>query len=213
MKLLASFSGGKDSILSIDRAINQNHEIVGLITTMKDDESWFHEIDKSLLDKISKSLNIPIYKINVRGGADYTQDFIENLKEIIDKTNAEGIIFGDIDLMEHRKWCEGIAKKSDTTPIFPLWQEDRKKLVLEFLEKGYRTIIKKVAKEKLDKKYLTKELSFELIKEFQKLGIDECGENGEYHTIVIDGPIFLNKVEISFGNIYEDNWSYIVETN
>lgn len=211
MRLLASFSGGKDSILSIDRALENKNEIVGLITTMREDKSWFHEIDEDLLDKISMALNIPIYKIKVGGGENYTIDFIHNLKLIKEKTNAQGIVFGDIDLQSHRQWCESIAKKSNLEAIFPLWQGNRRDLVIEFLDKGYKTVIKKVAKDKLDKKYLGKDLTKNLIKELEDMGIDACGENGEYHTLVYDGKIFAKKLELEFKDIYEDAWSYILE--
>lgn len=211
MKLLASFSGGKDSILSLDRAIEQGDEIVGLITTMKGDESWFHEIGTDLLDKISSAMNIPIYKIQVRGGAEYTADFVDNLKRIAEETKADGIIFGDIDLKEHRYWCEDIAEDAGIEAVFPLWQGDRRALVFEFLDKGYKTKIKKVDKKKLTKDYLGKDLSRELIEEFDRLNIDACGENGEYHTLVYDGKIFADKVELECKNIYEDDWSLIIE--
>ena len=210
MDLLASFSGGKDSILSIDRALESGHKVVGLVTTMKGDESWFHEINWELLDKISESLNIPIYKIAVRGGADYTKDFIDNIIKIANEISVDGIIFGDIDLTEHRKWCESIAEKAGISAVFPLWQGNRKELVMEFLDKGYKTKIKKVDKKKLGKEYLGRDLDKSLISELESMNIDACGENGEYHTLVYDGKIFVHSLELQCKDIYEDDWSFII---
>lgn len=209
MRLLASFSGGKDSVLSIDRAI-QEHEIVGLITTFKDKESWFHEIDGDFMDKMSAAIDIPIFKIKTGKGADYTQDFQEALKKIAKDTGAEGIIFGDIDLEPHRQWCESIAEAAQIEAVFPLWNGSRKELVQEFLDKGYQAVIKKVDKKKLDKEWLGKVLTENTILEMERLGLDASGENGEYHTVVFDGKIFSKPLHYELGGIYEDDWSFIV---
>lgn len=210
MRLLASFSGGKDSILSIDRAIKDN-EIVGLITTFNGSQSWFHEIDGECMDKISNSLNIPLFKIQTGTGDNYTKDFVKELKNIKRKTRSDGIIFGDIDLESHKKWCESLAEQSELIPVFPLWNENRRDLVFEFLKKGYRTVIKKVDKTKLPKSYLGKILDEDLVSEFDKLGIDISGENGEYHTVVFDGPIFSKTIDYSLSDVYADDWSHIIK--
>ncbi len=209
MKLLASFSGGKDSVLSIDRAIRE-HEIVGLITTFKDKESWFHEIDGDFMDKMAEAIGIPIFKIKTRGGSDYTQDFKAELKKIAQQTGAQGIIFGDIDLEPHRQWCESIAEAAEVEAVFPLWNGNRKALVEEFLDKGYQTVIKKVDKKKLGKEWLGKVLTKELVQQIEELGLDASGENGEYHTVVFDGGIFSKPLHYELGEIYEDDWSFIV---
>lgn len=148
MKLLASFSGGKDSMLSIDRAMEQGHHIVGLITTTKEDVSWFHDLPIPFLQKVADALDMPFYPLLARGGADYTTDYVEKLKALVEQTGAEGIIFGDIDLEDHRKWCEGLANAAEIEAVFPLWGDGRKALVEEFLDKGYKTVIKKVDKKK-----------------------------------------------------------------
>lgn len=209
MRVLASFSGGKDSILSIDRAL-QEHEVVGLITTFRGEESWFHEIGTELMNRIAEALGIPIFMIQVRGGAKYTEDFIQAISSIAKDVSAGGILFGDIDLIPHREWCEGLARASELQAVFPLWGGERKALVEEFLDKGYATIVKKVDKTKLGKEYLGKVLDKSMIIELERLGIDPSGENGEYHTVVVDGPIFKHKVEVQAGEMYEDDWSYIM---
>lgn len=209
MRILASFSGGKDSILSIDRAM-QEHEVVGLVTTFRGEESWFHEIGGDLMDRISDALQIPIYKIQTGSGAKYTEDLVREISAIAKEIAAEGILFGDIDLPAHREWCEGIAKEAGIRAIFPLWGGKRKDLVMEFLDKGYRTIVKKVDKTKLSKEYLGKTLDRAMIEELESRGIDPSGENGEYHTVVIGGPIFSHPPVYELGEIYEDDWSYIL---
>lgn len=210
MKLIASFSGGKDSMLSIHRAQEMGHEIMGLITTFKGEQSWFHEIDLELLEKIADSLSLPLYTVQTSGGADYKTDFAQALKDIAAKTGIQGIVFGDIDLEDHRKWCESLAKEAGLKAVFPLWGEDRRQLVSEFLDLGYKTAIKKVDKTKLGKELLGQVLSFDSLVDFENLGIDPSGENGEYHSVVFDGPRFRQPVALVWGSIYEDDWSFII---
>ena len=211
MKLLASFSGGKDAMLSVDRAMDHGHEMVGLITTIKDDRSWFHDIPLPLLQQVADALQMPFYPIMTRGGLDYQVDYVHHLRKIIRKTGAEGLIFGDIDLEDHRKWCENLAREAGIEAVFPLWGEDRRSLVEEFIEKGYQTVIKKVDKKKLGKEFLGKQLDQDILTEIERLGYDACGENGEYHTFVVDGPKFKKGLDIRLGAISENEWTYTIE--
>lgn len=212
MKILASFSGGKDSILSLDRAIDQGNIPVGLmVTTNIEGRSWFHDINEDILEKVSESLNIPIFFCPCKNGEGYTKDYDRILKQLVALTGAEACVFGDIDIENHRAWCQERTDKAGIAALFPLWQENRVELVNEFLEKGYKTLIKKVNKTYLGPEYLGKTLTRELLEEFEKKGIDPCGENGEYHTLVYDGPKFSKKVNLKLGNISEDEYCHIRE--
>ena len=210
MRVVASFSGGKDSVLSIDRAM-QHHEVVGLVTTFRDKSSWFHELSEGKMRQLADAMQMEFFPIRTIGGDQYTEDFSKALMQLAEKYSLEGIVFGDIDLETHRSWCESLAKRSKLQAIFPLWGEHREALVAEFLDKGYRTLIKKVDKSKLGTRYLGKILDSEILDRIKAMGYDPCGENGEYHTMVFDGPIFIREVDFRLGRIYEDNWSYHIE--
>lgn len=211
MKLLASFSGGKDSMLSVDRIIDQGHEITGLITTCREGASWFHDLPLDLLQSMAELLDLPFYPIQTGSGEAYTRDYIQSLKSLAQKTSAEGIVFGDIDLADHRKWCESLAEAAGLEAVFPLWGEGRKALVEEFLQKGYKTVIKKIDKKKLGKELLGRVLDKEILDDIEELGFDPCGENGEYHTLVVDGPKFRASLPVKLGRISENEWTYAVE--
>lgn len=211
MKLLASFSGGKDAMLSVDRALADGHEILGLITTIKDESSWFHDLPLDLLESMADALDFAFYPIQVRGGDGYKEDYAQQLKKISQASGAQGILFGDIDLEDHRLWCESLAAEAGVQAIFPLWGEERRALVEEFLHKGYKSIIKKVDKKKLGKEFLGKQLDEEILGQIEALGHDACGENGEYHTAVIGGPRFQRDIQVATGPISENEWTYTIE--
>lgn len=189
-KFIASFSGGKDSMLAINRCITEGMIPLFMITTSPNDEnkSWFHKVKHDTLFDISKSVNIPL-KIVYTSPDNYTEKFEEALKKA-KEDGAEICVFGDIDILEHFNWCSDRCKNTGLIPYFPLWQQDRKEIVKEVIEKGFKAKIIRVTDEKLQEGFLGEYLSYEIMDKMERLGIDVCGENGEYHTVVLDGPIF-----------------------
>ncbi|MGL5417055.1 MAG: diphthine--ammonia ligase [Clostridium sp.] len=196
-----AFSGGKDSMLGLYELIQSGYTPKCLLVTTGDDkESWFHGINKNLVLKVAESLDIEVcfLKCNIES---YTEDFISGLKRIKEKYDIEFCGFGDIDIELHRKWDEDVSKEAGVKCILPLWNKKRNEVVEKFLKAGFKCVIKKVNLKKLDKNFLGKTLDFELIKEFEKMNIDICGENGEYHTFVFDGPLFKNRILFKIGDI------------
>lgn len=206
-KFVASYSGGKDSILAIYRALKMGMTPVSLIITYNKDKdrSWFHGIPKNLIDEVSRSVNIPIKLIETTG-AEYAERFKEELT-LQKGAGAEVCVFGDIDIEDHLKWGSDICKKVGIMPCFPLWQESRSDLVHEFIDSGFTANITVVDTERLSEKHLGLELTNEVIKSIVKDGADACGENGEYHTFVSNGPLFDNPVSFLLGEkIYNDKY-------
>ncbi len=204
-KFIASFSGGKDSVLAIHRAIKAGYEPIMFIITYNVDRkrSWFHGIPEDVLSELSISLNIPIKLIKTTG-----KQYEENFKKALvegKKLGADICVFGDIDIAEHKEWGINLCKDADIDYFFPLWQEDRKKLVLEFINNGYIANITVLNKNMLSEKFLGAKLTKNLLEEIEKEGADVCGENGEYHTFVSDGPIFKNKLNFKFGDKIVEN--------
>jgi uncharacterized protein (TIGR00290 family) len=98
-------------------------------------------------------------------------------------------IFGDIDLQAHRDWEEKVCSNTGLQAVLPLWQQDRKTLVQEMLASGIQTIIVS-CNETMGERFLGKQLTTELVDELEAMGVDPCGENGEFHTLVTDCPLF-----------------------
>lgn len=209
-KFVMSYSGGKDCMLAMYKKIQQGCEPVALITTIKKDstESWTHGLDNKMLEVASKNLDIPI--IYVECSADeYEQQFEKKLLEA-KKMGADTVVYGDIDIELHRKWGEDRATNSGLNFEFPLWQADREKTVYEFIDSGFKAVIKKVNLENMGEEFLGKVIDKSVIKEIVKTGSDACGENGEYHTFVIDGPIFKKPIDIEIlGKTLNNGYGYL----
>ena len=196
-KFVASYSGGKDSALAVYRAINEGLLPLSLMTAYNTDTggSWFHGVPESLLKKVERSLGIPLTFIKTSGGQ-YTANFEEALAEAV-RRGAEVCVFGDIDIEEHLEWCSARCENAGIIPYFPLWGGDRKELVREFIDAGFSAVITVVNTELMREGFRGEILTHEIALAIEKSGTDICGENGEYHTFVFDGPIFKEKVDFS----------------
>ena len=191
-----SWSGGKDSCLSLYHAIQSGGTPQYLLNMLREDgkKSRSHGLSFETLQIQAKSLNIPLMTRSTTWD-EYESHFISALKELKQKGVEVGI-FGDIDIEEHREWVEKVCSTVDIKPILPLWKRKRRELLEEFIELGFKATIIVIKEDVLDKKYLGREIDPNLIKELEETGIDISGELGEYHTIVTEGPIFSRSLKI-----------------
>jgi diphthine-ammonia ligase len=204
-----SFSSGKDCILALDTFIKQGYQPAGLITNMDEEinRSWFHGVPVGVLENIATALNLPlvIVKSNSRN---YEEHMIAALTDIKEQGVAN-ICFGDIDIEENGAWDKKIATQAGLIPHLPLWQKNREELVHQFLSRGYTAIIKTVSKESgIPTDFLGQPLNQTFINYLLQHNLDVCGENGEYHTLVIDGPLFAQPVNFRTNGIYESPYAY-----
>ncbi len=195
----SSWSGGKDSCLALVKAIEQGYTPKKLLTMFSTEGgiSSAHRLKEDIIKAQADAIGIEC----VIGRAlfhEYEEVFVANLKEFHEQGIDYGI-FGDIDLEAHRQWEETVCSRASITAILPLWQRDRKELVKEFIGLGFKAKIVVINTTMLDTKFLGKDLNDALISEIEEYGADVCGENGEYHTVVYDGPIFRNPVNLKFG--------------
>lgn len=194
-KIVVSFSGGKDSTLALYRMIRDGYKIIGLLVTFDNqNDSCFHRIPKDILQKVSEELEIPLVEVDCSDGKNYEEEFEKALKSCKEK-GTEICVFGDIDIEAHKKWCLDRCGAAGIQGLFPLWQEDRESLTNEFLDYGFKAVIKKINLKALTEEFIGKELSKEVVMEIKKLGCDPSGENGEYHTLVFGGPIYKHEVK------------------
>lgn len=199
MNVAVAWSGGKDSCLACYKAIKDGYIISSLLIMMADGStSNFHLINSNLLDDQSKSIDIPIIK-QITSTTTYEKNFREALLEL--KNNGvQGIVTGDVfDVALHEPgWLDRICNEVGLTPIRPLWHLDTKQILNEFINEGFKAIIVRVKDSLLGLEWLGREINEKFLKDLLELGtIDPCGEHGEFHSFVIDGPIFKNRIEIS----------------
>ena len=197
-------------MLAIYRAIKSGLSPLELITMYNTDadHSWFHGLTENIIQKVSDSLAVPVRLIKT-SGEQYEENFEKALADAADR-GAEVCVFGDIDIEGHLEWCTRRCENAGLTPYFPLWQNPRKKIVHEFIGAGFSAIITVVDTSRLSKDFLGRVLDVETADLIEQSGADICGENGEYHTFVYDGPIFGRQIIFGAGEKYERDKYYLM---
>lgn len=202
-KVLMSWSGGKDSALALYYILkDSNYEIISLITTVTEgyDRISMHGVRNELLELQAKEIGLPLHKIIIPqkcSNEDYQSIMsveMTHFKEI----GINHVIFGDIYLEDIRQYREEQLSKLDMKAIFPLWGIDTKQISDTFIKEGFKTIISCVDTNAIDKKFSGRIYDNDLLNDLPE-SCDVCGENGEFHTFLFDGPIFKNKISIKTG--------------
>jgi len=203
--ILISWSGGKDSSLALyEIQKSRDYEVAALITTITSDYDRvsMHGLRTILLDEQASSLNIPLEKIFISKNAS-NDEYESRLKEGLLKYKQLGIrdvVFGDLFLEEIKKYREALLQKIGMQCVFPIWKRDTVKLAKKFIELGFKAITVCVDSNVLGKEFAGREFDEHFLDDLPK-AIDPCGENGEFHTFVYDGPIFKNPIDHELGEI------------
>ncbi len=199
IKVVASWSGGKDSCFACYKAILDGFDVVHLLNFVHEDGNRSsHGLRAELLSIQSQAVEIPIIQGRAKKNT-YEQDFKKVVSRLT-QDNIQGIVCGDIYLQEHRDWIERVCSEMDIRPIFPLWKIDTEKIVSDLIDSGFEAIIVAVKAEILSDEWLGQKVDKNLIEDFKERKIDPCGESGEYHTFVIDGPLFKRRLNILKGD-------------
>ena len=201
MKFAMSYSCGKDSTLALHKMLEQGHQPVCLVTMLNRaaGRSYFHGADQAMLKRYEQALGLPLI-LCPADSASYPQALEQGLAQA-KALGAEGACFGDIDIQQNRQWEQDRCQAAGLVPCFPLWQQGREALVHELLDLGYQCLIKSVNRRLLPAALAGRLLDEETIQVMKKAGVDICGENGEYHTLAINGPIFRQPLRFQVGEI------------
>lgn len=199
MDVISSWSSGKDSCLALYKTMSQGHTIRYLLNFISKEykRCCFHGIDSELIQLQSNSIGIPLIQKEVSPDMNaYESEFKEAVSALKEK-NIRGMVFGDIYLDEHREWVERVCHDLEITPIEPLWNIPAEKILREFLDLGFTAIVVSCKADILGKKYVGRIVDYRFLEELKEKKICVCGENGEFHTFVVDGPCFKKKIEIT----------------
>lgn len=200
-KVASLWSGGKDSCFACYKAKLEGYRITSLInfTDSRGSGSVSHGLSADIIRKQARLIGIPFLQkaMPQKGYRDAFKTFIEELKI---KDGIKGIVFGDIYLQEHRDWIDKVCEELKVEAILPIWTRDTKRLIKEIIDSGFKSIVVSVRKDILGEEWLGREIDKRFIEDLMAIGnIDLCGEKGEFHTFVYDGPIFKNPAEFSVG--------------
>jgi uncharacterized protein (TIGR00290 family) len=214
-KITISWSGGKDSALALFKIIGSGEYDIQHLHTIIDSKTkrvGLHGVREELVELQAKSLQIPLVKVYLQSSEDLRE--YENLvKALYKRFHDEGvthILFGDIFLEDLKLYRETLLKESGLIPLYPLWQERSEKLIFEFLDCGFKTILCSTNEKCFQVGLLGKVISRKFIKLLPD-GTDPCGENGEFHTFVFDGPIFKKRLSFKSGGVMSREYSYSVK--
>lgn len=190
MKTLVSWSGGKDSCFAMMQSIAAGHVPAVLLNIMNENGriSRSHALPAAILQQQAAAMGIPMRNIP-SSWQEYEKHLVNALQELKTNYNLDAAVFGDIDLQAHRDWEEMVCAKAGLQAILPLWQQDRKELVMQMLDAGIKTMIVS-CNTTMGPDFLGRVMDRQLVADLEAIGVDVCGENGEFHTVVMDCPLF-----------------------
>lgn len=209
-KFIVSYSGGKDSTLALYHAM-QVGKAIGLIVMLEEQglRSRSHAMSMEIIQAQANALGLPIITASSSWN-DYEAEFLKLLADA-KQQGAEVLVTGDLDMPEHGCWHDRITQQAGLKLCMPLWERPHREVIEEFIQLGFKTMIVTVNLNlgmKVDD--LGKVLTLDYIQELENRGIDPCGEGGEFHSTVIDGPLFTAPIAIRKGDIlYHENYAFL----
>ncbi len=206
-RALVSWSGGKDCAWALTRLHTPDIEIAALLTTINEhfDRVAMHGVRRELVEQQARSIGIPLWAAPLPWPCT-NQRYEEIMAEMCRRAVAEGIevvVFGDLFLEDVRSYRERMLAGTGLTPLFPLWRIPTAELAHEMLAGGLRTRIACIDRRKLDRTFAGREYDEQFLADLPP-GVDCCGENGEFHSFVYDGPMFRHPIAIEKGELHED---------
>ncbi|MBC8754779.1 diphthine--ammonia ligase [Kordia sp. YSTF-M3] len=202
-KAYFNWSTGKDSAFALYKILQQKeYSVTQLVTTVNKDYERvsMHGLREELLDIQVERLQIPLQKIYFPAQvsmSDYDEAMRKATKSLVNEGFQYGI-FGDIFLEDLRNYREEKLKEISIIGVFPLWKQNTKTLLKEFLSLGFKAITVCVNAKLLDESFVGRIIDESFINDLPST-VDPCGENGEFHTFVFDGPIFSSPIAFSIG--------------
>ncbi|WP_064091970.1 Dph6-related ATP pyrophosphatase [Rossellomorea aquimaris] len=215
MKICLSWSGGRDSMMMLHELKRMNENVQGLLTTFQEESKkiMMHEVPFSLVEKQASSLGLPLYPVWFDDSGVDNQEYEKRMMRAVTQLEEEQIshmAFGDLFLKDIREYREKQMDKTNLGSLFPLWGKNTRQLSKEFIEEGYKGVIVCVDEDQLDVSFLGREYNEEFLRDLPDT-VDPCGENGEFHSFVFDGPLFDKPVSFKLKGTYQkwNRFSYV----
>ncbi|NPA33342.1 MAG: ATP-binding protein [Chlorobi bacterium] len=200
MKIWLSFSGGKDSVLTLDALKSQGFSVEGALVTISLPyrRITMHGIQEELILKQTQALGLKCHFHYIPEGAsneEYVQSYRDAVQQLVAEEGLTHLAFGDIFLEDLRRFREQMLSDLPISLLFPLWMQDTRQLAESFISKGFRAYVVAVMEPPLEKGFVGKPFNKEFLSQLPE-GVDPCGEWGEFHSFVYDGYLFKEPVKI-----------------
>lgn len=196
--IYCSWSGGKDCAAALHETWRRDVPAVLLTMLTEDGErSRSHGLHRDVLVRQADAMGVPIRFASSTWG-----DYAESLLALVRGAAADGFstgVFGDLDVEGHREWQQRLAREAGTTPVLPLWKRDTTRHAQTIVEQGFRAMIVAVKDKMAPFDLLGRVMDEQVVAELRAAGIDPSGEYGEFHTVVVDGPLFQQPLHLERG--------------
>ena len=225
-KIIFNWSSGKDSAFCLYKILQtQEYDVLCLLTSVNEhyQRISMHGVRVELLEAQAESIGLPLIKVQIPEIPTmeiYEKIMTTTLVDLKEK-GATASVFGDIFLDDLRKYRENKLSELNLKGVFPLWKIPTDKLIREFIDLGFKTIITCVNEKYLDKSFAGRVIDNDFLNDLPD-NVDPCGENGEFHTFVFDGPLFKKPIPFEKGEIVyrkyvatkqKDNSTYDCDTD
>jgi uncharacterized protein (TIGR00290 family) len=207
--ILFCWSGGKDSAMALHTLLQQKQfRIVALLTTVTEgyDRIAMHGVRRELLQRQADSIGLPLHEVSIPPQCvnPIYEARMEQALRIHYDHGVRKVAFGDIFLEDLRAYREKNLARIGMTALFPIWKRDTRELIRYFHDHNFRAIAACVDSKVLDPTFAGRELDESFFRDLPATA-DPCGENGEFHTLVFDGPIFQSPISVRTGDVVNRN--------
>lgn len=205
---VVSWTGGKDGCYSCYKAMQEGYRIIYLLSFRNISRIGSHDINPELIQAQSEALGIPLIQ---KDFTSYEEEFEKTVQDLrAGGAQIDSAVFGHI--QTHKKLVDRICMDLNLKLLLPLWQQDSKKILMEIIDSGFEVFVVSVKEGLLGREWLGRRIDRKFLEDLRDLNgsIDLCGENGEFHTIVTDGPIFKKRIVISGSDVvFRDGYWFL----
>ena len=205
MKVVVSWSGGKDCCFACFKAIAQGYEVAYLFNLISQEfqRVSMHGTRAHLISQQAKAIGIPLAQYAVPADMALYEQIFKKSVSSLKRRGVEGMVFGDIYLQEHKDWIESVCGELGIIPLLPLWGMAPECILNDFIKANFEAIVVTAKADIFAREWLGKRVDHNFLIDIKHLAqekeLDICGEQGEYHTLVVDGPLFRKRVQVEYG--------------
>ncbi len=204
-RAICSWSGGKDSCFACYLALSQGYRVTHLVNFISSEfrRVSFHGTRARLIARQAEAMGMTLVQHAVPQDMSLYEQTFKKAVSTLKVQGAETMVFGDIYLQEHRDWIERVSAEIGVAQVLPLWGRDPESLLNEFIQAGFEAIVVSANSEILGEEWLGRKIDRSFVADLKQLAMEKsfdlCGEKGEYHTVVLDGPLFRKRMAPSYG--------------